>query len=227
MSIKRFEDSYDLVNYLCEKDNLGELIISFSQDAPYPSFGFENLYPELEDHLLEAYSVLTERMPGVNSYEITIYDAEDFTVDATEYDDYSNPKLTKEVNDLIDDIIKNEYNKRTYASLDIEGKDMMVGAKLPIENLTIKKLEIYEWDADDEPLKISKQIENQILEGICNILSHMYLSIECIDSFSISNYSGSDQLDFMAGGAPYISEVPDLQDGNSFDLDTSKIDNLK
>jgi hypothetical protein len=158
--------------------------------------------------------------------QVLFYDAEDFSEEAEEtYDkSISNTDLTERLIGNIEVYVQELDISNGHGIIDIEGSSFQ------LENLKINEFEIdghLDYDDemenyDDEQTvmdKIDKSIRNKILKAILKDLSREVTTLECIDRFHLKMW-GYEEVEYTVYGSPYISDLYDFDDGESFTLDT-------
>lgn len=223
MAILKFKDSHALINYLCQESVLGELVISYSQDAPYASYNFD--YSELEEHLDDVLSPLIDGISGVTSYELSFTDAEDWNITASDNDEYGSINLTEEINDMVREKVQSRLGiEDSYLLFDIEGSEDLRTLKPSDAALfKVKKFELFDWNGQEKELEVDEILRKELLEGITIILRKMNLALETTSYFHLDNNAGSDHINFDAEGSPFLSEGVDLGNGEEFVFDTEKL----
>lgn len=226
MAIIKFDNSQDLINYLCREDVLGQLEVSFDSWSSLeltPEFNFH--YPALDNHLSMIFSEWLQHVSPPSELQVLFENAEDFSAVAIEKSDdvlYNTSKLRlfihDEIREILDDELEMEFDD---ASIDIEGPDFN------LENLKINTFEI-EGNAPEEKEDALDQMDERIrnlilsstLESIRELFKKEVRSIECLERFELQLNIHSDTLDIVFKGSPYFHSLYDFEDGESFDLDT-------
>ena len=94
MAIIKFENSKDLINYLCKEDVLGKLKVSFTSEWSSeltPSFNF--YYSDLDEHLSNIFSQwLQETRSAPSEIHVVFTKLEDFSIEAVEHFEYNEPE---------------------------------------------------------------------------------------------------------------------------------------
>lgn len=222
MAIIKFKNTQDLINYLCKKDVLGELKVSFTPQwgsELTPSFNF--YYSDLDEHLSNIFPQWVQKVSPASELHVLFTNAEDFSVKAAENFDFDNRiiKVKEIIEDVVRSILDDELEvEYEYADIDIEGPDF------ELKNLKINtfKIEGYPPENNEDALEqVDERMRNlmltSILETIYKDLVKGNHSIECIEHFQMRY---SDDLDITVHGSPFISDLYDLEDGESFTLDT-------
>lgn len=226
MAIIKFKNTYDLINYLCKKDVLGELKVSFTphwSSELTPEFNF--YYSDLDEHLSNIFSQWFQVARSAPSELHLIFtDAENFSIEGVENFEFNNSmKKVREIIDdevrwILDDELGVEYE---YADIDIEGPDF------DLKNLKINtfKIEGFAPETNEDALEqVDERMRNlmltSILETIYKDLVKGNHSIECIEHFKMRLNINSNDLEITVHGSPFISDLYDLEDGESFTLNT-------
>ncbi|AVR44762.1 hypothetical protein C7S20_05495 [Christiangramia fulva] len=228
MAIIKFENSKDLINYLCKEDVLGILKVSFTSEWSSeltPSFNF--YYSDLDEHLSNIFSQwLQETRSAPSEIHLVFTNAEDFSIEAVENFEYNETekKYAKEIiiYDALGSILDEELELQfENAHIEIEGPDFN------LKNLKIKRFEIKENEHKNKEVsleQVDERIRNlvltEILETINKYLVKGNHTIECIEHFQMTLDTNYDEFDITILGSPNISGLYDFEDGESFVLDT-------
>ena len=135
MAIIEFDNSYDLINYLCQEDVLGKLKVSYNQERSLmlePSFNFD--YPALHQHL---YGIFWDwpSFFGYNSRVFISFDnAEDYDVSAEDDMQWSEYDLSKDIYEFVQDLIFQKFGVESYLLISIEGTGFT------LEEISVEKL---------------------------------------------------------------------------------------
>lgn len=151
MAIIKFKNTYDLINYLCKKDVLGELKVSFTSQWSYqltPSCNF--YYSNLNEHLSIIFSQwLQHARSAPAELHLIFTNAEDFLEEAVENFEFDNSikkvreiKIYDAVSSVLDEVLEVQYEN---AHIDIEEPDFeLKNLKInTFERTTVKKWLMY------------------------------------------------------------------------------------
>ena len=213
MALMKFKDTYDLINYLCKKEVLGNLEIEYSQlrSTMLEASGFNFSYPELEIHLERViWNFISFNGVITSSIQIEFYNGEDFRLDGTENHEF-NP-IDKEFHKFMNKFLGPD----AFAYVTLEGSDYRLDAT------KIKKWDFGEFMTNGErKLDLWQEQEKEILNGIFAILQKYNSNIECLEEyeFTVEN----DYVNFLERGALMVNRFPSLKDNLPFELDTNQL----
>lgn len=214
MATIKFKNTSDLINYLCKEDVLGELQVSFTQERSTfleASYNFD--YPELKEHLDTIFLDWPSFYGSTTSAVYINFDnAEDYDVKVKDDLQWSEYNLTKMINNFVRDQIFQKYGVESYLLIRMEGTGFS------LEEIDVEKLEIF--DNDEETLELSEDLKKIILKGILEILKRTDTSVETVEKFTLQKTEGLEDVYFCEEGSPDVFDDYDLEDGQSFLLDT-------
>lgn len=222
MAIIQFDNSYDLINYLCREDVLGKLKVSFYQERSLmlePSFNFD--YPSLHQHL---YGIFRDwpSFFGYNSRVFISFDnAEDYDVTAEDDMQWSEYNLSKDIYEFVQDQIFQKFGVESYLIISMEGTGFT------LEEIDVQKLEIHRSEGEEELIELDEDTKTTILTGILVILSDTPTSIDSVDRFTLQNTDGIDTIYYCEEGSPDAFDYYDLNDAEVFSLDTDMLQGAK
>ncbi len=218
MSIKKFKNSFDLINYLCSEDVLGEVEIEYTQlnseILEASSFNFE--YPDLQEHLDSiAWDIIQNNGASASSIQVIFYQEEE------EEEDYNySIKGTEEEFDSID---KNFHNLLR----NVLGPDVFTIITLEGSNYNLKSTKILKWEffnstpEGEKKINLSREEDEKILNGIFSILRRTRSAIECLEEYEFA--VDDDRVNLIEKGALIANAVLSLKDDNPFELDTEQL----
>ena len=162
MAIIKFENSKDLINYLCKEDVLGKLKVSFTSEWSSeltPSFNF--YYSDLDEHLSNIFSQwLQETRSAPSEIHVVFTNVEDFSIEAVENFEYNETekKYAKEIiiYDSLGSILDEELELQ-FENAHIE----IVGPDFNLKNLKIKRFEIKEYEHKNKEVSL-EQVDERI-----------------------------------------------------------------
>ncbi|TRO66949.1 hypothetical protein [Christiangramia sabulilitoris] len=212
MAAVKFNNSHDLINYLCRDEVLGEVKIEYTQlnssmlEAAY--FNFQ--YPALEQHLDSiAWDIIETNEATASKIQVTFYEDEqdyNYTLDAIE-DEFES------IDDEYHNLLESVLGPNAFAVISLEGTDYN------LDSTEIKKWEFFENTPEGErKINPSKEEGDKILDGIFSILQNCDSVIECMEEyeFTIDN----EKLKLTEKGALIANNIFSLQDDEFFELDT-------
>ncbi|WP_300435951.1 hypothetical protein [Christiangramia sp.] len=218
MSIQKFKNSFDLVNYLCREDVLGEVEIEYTQlrssTLEASSFNFE--YPDLQEHLDSiAWNIIENNGASASSIQVIFYQEED------EGEDYNySLEGTEEEFDLINESIHNLIKKAL-------GPDVFAVITLKGSDYNLKSTKILKWEffnstpEGEKKINLSKEEDEKILNGIFSILRGKSSPIECLEEYEFE--VDDERVNLLEKGALIANAILSLKDDIPFELDTEKL----
>ncbi|AVR44769.1 hypothetical protein C7S20_05530 [Christiangramia fulva] len=156
MAIIKFENTHDLIDYLCQKEVLGELKVKFWLGNGWESeFNFD--YPDLEKHLnLQLFIHFLDCIWMVNKVEVDFESVEDYST----YGEWSGMEMEdKSYIEQILSFIRESVEEATpindvYTHIDIEEN----GDSYKLSNIEVKRFEIFQWDDGQKSIPIDQEL---------------------------------------------------------------------
>lgn len=215
MAIIKFDNSYDLIHYLCKQEVLGEVEIEYTQlrssMLEASSFNFE--YPALEDHLdTIAWNIIEHNGVVASSIQVNFYyDEQDYnyTIEGTE-DDFDS--IDEDFQNLLESVLGGD----AFAIITLKGTNYKP------ESTQIKRWKFFKATPDGKKtLNLTQEDEKKILLGIFSIMQGKDSVIECIEEFEFT--VDDNRVNLNEKGALIANDVLSLKDNASFELDTDQL----
>ena len=215
MAILKFDNSYDLIHYLCNEDVLGEVKVEYTQlrSTMLEASDFNFRYPALEEHLENiAWNIIEFNGAIASSIQVTFYDDEqdyNYTLEGIE-DDFDS--IVEDFHNLLESVLGPD----AFAVITLEGTDYN------LESTQIKRWEFLKYGPEGaRRINLSKQEEKRIINGIFSIMKGCDSVIECLEEFEFT--VNGDRVNLLEKGALIANDVLSLKDNEPFELDTDQL----
>ncbi|OEY72809.1 hypothetical protein [Salegentibacter salarius] len=215
MAIIKFDNSYDLIHYLCKQEVLGEVAIEYSQltSTMLEASRFNFSYPALEKHLDNiAWDIIEYSGAIASSIQVKFYDDKqdyNYTIEGTE-DDFDS------IDEDFQNLLQSVLGPDAFAIITLEGSDYN------LESSQIRRWKFFKPTPDGEKiLNLAQEEEKKILLGIFSILQGKDSVIECLEEFEFR--VDADTVNLIEKGALIANNVLSLKDDASFELDTDQL----
>ncbi len=221
MSIKTFKNSFDLINYLCREDVLGEVEIEYTQlrssMLEASSFNFE--YPALQEHLdIIAWDIIENNRASASSIKVIFYKEEE-EEEEEEDSNYNLKGIETEFDSIgegFHNLLKNVLGPDTVASISL------IGSNYNLKSTKILKWEFFNITPEGEKkINLSREEEEIILNGVFSILCETHSAIECLEEYEFE--VDDDRVNLIEKGALIANAALSLKDEITFELDTEKL----